>query len=745
MVGVVWKLVLANRKSMEYRVFGLLLSGVQKSCDAFINLGGQRWLLVFLLKLRKCQLSEKSILKVTWNCGRIQRHGLKITLLLVNLSNLTSLTLSHCKSLVELPENIGQLASLTHLGLYCFENIKFLPDSIVNLSNLTSLTLSSCKSLVELPENIGQLASLTHLDLTFCENIKSLPTSIANLPKLTSLSLSSELPSNLGHFKKCLSHLSLHHCDWEELLATVFQLGSLTHLELYSCDNIKCLPNSIANLSNLTSLSLYSCHSLVELPANVGQLVSLTHFELRICKNIKSLPMSIANISKLTSLYLGTCDFLTELPSNLGQMKSLSHLQLNYCNNIKSLPDSMKYLCCLDTLYISNCYSLTQLPINLNALHLKLINCCPLFLPTGLINLKYLRVTVCNCSDESFANLKDPYSLQHLSISGCFRHNHHNIIKVPARLNQFVNLQVLSLHDGIRFVELPANLDGLAHLCLLDIRFSSIKCLPWSITKLRKLQHLMLPVYFRLETLPYELNNSVIVSVDERHVRKSWEVLKTEIGELPIPFGGEIGNDAAQNPSIISPPGYLRLEEDDPSQWIINNRNLLMLVQFLDLKNVKELTDSIMQFSELTHLYLYFTDDIYLPDNYFVTFTRLTHLSLDFSLVEIDESVIHSLSKLSNLRTLHLRSLESELPENFNMPVSLKHLSLSSCNMRPLYDSLEKLTNLRSLDLNSCYSCESLPPCMYIHKLRLVDCSFKSLDSLPIGLDYSGGNPGIVA
>ncbi|XP_021746260.1 uncharacterized protein LOC110712140 isoform X2 [Chenopodium quinoa] len=635
---------------------------------------------------------------------------------IANLSNLTFLALSHCNSLVELPANIGQLVSLTHLELQFCKNIKSLPMSIANLSNLTFLSLFFCDSLVELPANIGQLVSLTHLKLFYCNSIKSLPMSIANLSKLTSLSLCAcyflvELPANIG------------------------QLVSLTHLELSCSGNIKSLPMSIANLSNLIFLNLSHCNSLVELPENIGQLVSLTHLELGFCKNIKSLPMSIANLSNLTSLNLESCDFLTELPSNLGQMKSLSHLELHDCNNIKSLPDSMKDLCSLDTLFIEECYSLTQLPIK----------------------LKYLRVTVCSCSDESLANWKDPCSLQHLSISGCERHGDYIIIF--ALLNQFVNLQVLSLHDHIEFVEWPANLDGLAQLCLLEIQQSDIKCLPWSITKLRKLQHLMLPEDFRLETLPFELNNSVIISVKKRHVRKSWEELKTEIGELPNPFGGEIGNDdpsfmsppgylrleddddddddAAQNPSIMSPPGYLRLEEDDdPSQWIINNRNLLMLVRFLDLEIFEELTDSIMQFSELTHLYLYINDHICLPDNYFVTFTRLTHLSLHFSKFGIAESVIHSLSKLSNLQTLHLRSLKSELPENFNMPVSLKHLSLSHCNMRPLYDSLEKLTNLRSLDLNSCYCCESLPPCMYIHKLRLVDCCFNSLDSLPIGLHH---------
>ncbi|XP_021757997.1 disease resistance protein TAO1-like [Chenopodium quinoa] len=597
------------------------------------------------------------------------------------LALVTSFRLNLENGVEEIAESIGELTHLIHLVFRWCRSLKRVPNAITRLHKLEHLLFHSCSRLEELPANIGNLVSLTHLQLSHCEDIKFLPNSIVNLSKLTSLTL-------------------CHCVSLVELPANIGQLASLTHLKLSSCRNIKSLLMSVANLPNLTSLSLSSL-SLSEIPYNLGDLKkSLTRLDLSYCNNIEFLPNNIANLSNLTSLSLICCNSLIELPSNLGQLKSLSYLELYYCNKIKSLPDSIKDLCSLDTLIINCCDSLTHLPINLNVLHLKLLNFCPRFLPNGLINLKYLRVNICSCSDESFVNWKDPYSLQHLAISSCFSHCNY-ILKVPASLNQFVNLQVLSLHYKKRFVELPANLVGLAHLCLLDIQHSSISCLPWSITKLRRLRHLMLPKDFRLETLSYELNISVIISVNERHVRKTWEELKTEIGQLPIPFGGEITNDAAQNPSIMSHPGYLWLKEN-PSQWIINNRNLLKLVRFLDLEYV-ELTDSIMQFSELTHLCLDIAADICLPDNYFVTFTRLTHLSLHFFSVGKHKSITHSLSKLSNLQTLHLHMHHSVLLANFNMPVSLKYLSLSYCNnMRPLYDSLEKLTNLKTLDLYSC-------------------------------------------
>ncbi|XP_021729392.1 disease resistance protein TAO1-like [Chenopodium quinoa] len=297
------------------------------------------------------------------------------------------------------------------------------------------------------------------------------------------------------------------------------------------------------------------CYEKEEVGESIGELTQLIRLEFLYCDSLKCVSNTITRLHKLEHLQFYKCYCLEELPANIGQLVSLTHLKLDYCENIKFLPDSIVNLSNLTYLTLSSCDSLVELPANIGQ----------------LVSLTHLKLKYCK-----------------------------NIKSLPLSIANLSNLTSLSLFSCESLVELPANLDGLAHLCLLDIQSSKIKCLPWSITKLRKLRHLMLPEHFRLETLPYDLNHSVIISVKDRHVRKSWEELKTEIGELPIPFGGEIRNDAAQNPSIISPPGYLRLKEDDPSQWIINNRNLLMLVRFLDLENVKELTDSIMQFSELT-------------------------------------------------------------------------------------------------------------------------------------------------
>jgi Leucine-rich repeat (LRR) protein len=74
-----------------------------------------------------------------------------------NLSSLSMLDLSRCKSNESLATTIGQLQHLTHLWLEYCENLKELPQSIGNLSSLSMLYLFGCKSIKSLATTIGQL------------------------------------------------------------------------------------------------------------------------------------------------------------------------------------------------------------------------------------------------------------------------------------------------------------------------------------------------------------------------------------------------------------------------------------------------------------------------------------------------------------------------------------------------------------------------------------------------------------
>lgn len=184
---------------------------------------------------------------------------------LENLTDLTVLDISG-NDLINLPPEIESLVNLTVLkiqGAYLFE--KF-PLVIIKLSNLTSLTLSwyfpdafrvGSRGILELPPEIGNLTNLTNLNLDN-NQLTGLPPEIGNLTNLTSLNLSSNqitsLPPEIG------------------------SLTNLTNLNL-SINKLTTLPPEIGNLTNLINLNL-SNNPLISLPTEILQLKQLIKLNL---------------------------------------------------------------------------------------------------------------------------------------------------------------------------------------------------------------------------------------------------------------------------------------------------------------------------------------------------------------------------------------------------------------------------------------------------------------------------------
>jgi Leucine-rich repeat (LRR) protein len=95
--------------------------------------------------------------------------------------------LVECENLKELPQNIGNLPSLSMLNLSNYRSIESLPTTIVQLQNLTHLLLQGCENLQQLPQSIASLSSLAMLDLYGYNSIESLPIMINQLQHLTQL------------------------------------------------------------------------------------------------------------------------------------------------------------------------------------------------------------------------------------------------------------------------------------------------------------------------------------------------------------------------------------------------------------------------------------------------------------------------------------------------------------------------------------------------------------------------------
>ncbi|MDP1724812.1 MAG: leucine-rich repeat domain-containing protein [Alphaproteobacteria bacterium] len=159
--------------------------------------------------------------------------------------------------LIFIPDSIGNLTNLTHLGLPN-SNFTSLPNSIGNLTNLRTLLLLNNK-LISLPETIGNLTQLVYLNLSGNE-LKSLPESIENLTKLRTLDLA-------GNKLKSLP----------ESIENLIGLGFLN----LTGNDLRTLPASIKNIPNLTTLLLRDNPHLLQKsdnPLELGKEELRAHF-----------------------------------------------------------------------------------------------------------------------------------------------------------------------------------------------------------------------------------------------------------------------------------------------------------------------------------------------------------------------------------------------------------------------------------------------------------------------------------
>ncbi|CAN0917048.1 Putative disease resistance RPP13-like protein 1 [Linum grandiflorum] len=102
--------------------------------------------------------------------------------LLMTRNRLRVLSLSHFRTLTELPDSIGQLKHLRYLNLST-TSVQRLPETVCGLYNLQTLILHQCNQLVQLPTNLGSLFNLRHLDIRGTD-LQEMPLQMDKLTKL---------------------------------------------------------------------------------------------------------------------------------------------------------------------------------------------------------------------------------------------------------------------------------------------------------------------------------------------------------------------------------------------------------------------------------------------------------------------------------------------------------------------------------------------------------------------------------
>merc|ERR1711865_252427 len=176
------------------------------------------------------------------------------------------------------------------------------------LQSLTSLNLSECDSLVELPPSLGKLQSLTSLDLAGCGKLSD-----EVKDSLKAQAAANKVRQYLAAIQegKPMREVNLSGDASNEIVALLvngLDVVTCESLVIRSNDILTVLPPNLGRLRSLTSLYLGGCHSLVELPPSLGELQSLTSLDLRECRSLSELPPSLSELQSLTSLDLKKCD-----------------------------------------------------------------------------------------------------------------------------------------------------------------------------------------------------------------------------------------------------------------------------------------------------------------------------------------------------------------------------------------------------------------------------------------------------
>ncbi|CAN6556112.1 unnamed protein product [Malus baccata var. baccata] len=198
------------------------------------------------------------------------------------------------------------------------QNLKSLPDGLCHLSNLQTLRIEYCGSLVSIPRLSGgrRPSNLRKIEITSCEKLEALPEDMHNLNSLEELSIDYRegltFPPNLTSLgiwkvKSCkslwelewglhrLTSLTYLYIDSDDPNTVSFPpdmvrmetLKSLAHLRIEGLPNLKKLSSKgFPFLTSLQSLVLFNCPKLASIPEE-GLPPSLTQLVIRSCPVLK--------------------------------------------------------------------------------------------------------------------------------------------------------------------------------------------------------------------------------------------------------------------------------------------------------------------------------------------------------------------------------------------------------------------------------------------------------------------------
>ncbi|CAN6981666.1 unnamed protein product [Brassica oleracea var. botrytis] len=282
--------------------------------------------------------------------------------------------------LEKLWEGIVSLTCLKEMNMSRSQNLIEMPD-LSKATNLETLYLENCYSLVKLPSSIPHPNKLTTLNMMYCRNVETIPTGISlkslknlytngcsrmrTFPQISSTIVRVDIdatsieaiPSNLSLCFENLDTFMMHSLKklWERVqlltLLTPIMSPSLWYLDLSYNPGLVELPSSFKNLHKLRRLKISNCVNLETLPTGIN-LGSLHLLDLSGCSRLRTFPQISTNNKKLDlsettieeipcsidKFTMEGCINLETLPTGIN-LQSLSELNLNGCSRLRTFPD----------------------------------------------------------------------------------------------------------------------------------------------------------------------------------------------------------------------------------------------------------------------------------------------------------------------------------------------------------------------------------------------------------------------
>ncbi|GAY65926.1 hypothetical protein CUMW_244800 [Citrus unshiu] len=309
------------------------------------------------------------------------------------------LELCNCEGLTRLPQALLTLSSqLRTIKIEDCNALESLLEAWMYNSNssLESLKIRSCNSLVSFPD-FALPSRLRTVTIEGCDALESLPeawmqNSSTSLEReqdirgsssgctcLTSFSSENELPATLEHLEvsscsnlaflsrngnlpQALKYLKIRDCSKLESLAERVDgwpnlesfpeeglpSTKLTELMIWSCENLKALPNSMHNLTSLLHLEIGRCPSLVSFPEDgfPTNLQSLEFEDLKISKPFFQWGLNRFNSLRKLKISGGCPDLVSSprFPASLTELKISDMPSLERLSSIGENLTSLKFL-----------------------------------------------------------------------------------------------------------------------------------------------------------------------------------------------------------------------------------------------------------------------------------------------------------------------------------------------------------------------------------------------------------------